>query len=286
MPRVPPALRRPLVAVPAAFAVVTLAGVGASAALGDANSTTDATPSATSSATTAETSAGQSQDSHAIVVNHGDNRYRYAIALRIVHVDSSVVDPQNVAVAAAANCTDCTTVAISMEGVLVYGDPTVFAPTNLALAYNEDCTNCQTLAAAFQQIVPTDGMVRITGTGRQEIAAVRQDLEAIRHDDLTLDEIDARVDADAGRLLAVLRDDVVPIGNAPDISAPNAATSSSTPPSPDPSSGAATTDTPSPAPSDTTSPSGTPTDSPSDSPSTGSSPGGSASASASGSANG
>jgi hypothetical protein len=190
-------LRRPLLAVPAALVAVGLAGVGAHAAL---------------DGSTAASDNGQSTDTHAIVVNHGDGRYRYAVSLKIVKIDGEVVDPQNAAVAVAANCTDCTTVAISLQGVLVYGDPTVFAPENIALAYNENCSNCQTLAEAYQQIVPVDGKVRITGEGRREIAAVRQDLNTIRTADLTLAEIDARVDADAARLLSVLRNDVVPIG--------------------------------------------------------------------------
>jgi hypothetical protein len=213
------AVRRPLVAVALSLSVVTLAGVGAHAALTDSGTTSTDTTS------TDTTSSGQSQDSHAIVVNHGDNRYRYAITLKIVQVGGAVVDPQNAAVAVAANCTDCETVAISMEGVLVYGDPTVFAPTNLALAYNENCTNCATLAAAYQEIVPNDQRVRISGEGRQIIASVRVDLESIRHEDLTLDEIDARVNADAGRLLDVLNNDVFPVG-PPTSAAPGAVTPS------------------------------------------------------------
>jgi hypothetical protein len=158
-------------------------------------------------------------------------------------------------------------VAISLQGVLVYGDPTVFAPENLALAYNENCTSCQTLAEAYQEIVPADGKVRISGAGRQEIAAVRHDLEMIRHDDLTLAEIDARVDADAARLLTVLRSDVVPVGHGakatPDTTGPTApgTTPATSVPDTTTSDGATSSPTPgtsTPAPSDTATP--TPTD--------------------------
>lgn len=189
--------RRSVIASGVSAAVVLLAGVGAYATLDNGGASSDS---------------GMSQDSHAIVVNHGDNRYRYAITLKVVQVGGDVVDPQNAAVAVAANCTNCQTVAISMEGVLVYGDPSVFTPTNLALAYNENCSNCATLAAAFQEIVPNDGRVRISGEGRQIIADVRVDLESLRRENLSLDEIDARVDADAARLLDVLRNDVFPVG--------------------------------------------------------------------------
>jgi hypothetical protein len=247
--------RRPLVAAPAALLLVAAAGVGAHAALSDSSG----------SAAADAASSGQSQDAHAIVVNHGDDRYRYAITFKVVQVGGDVVDPQNAAVAVAANCTNCTTVAISMEGMLVYGDPTVFAPENLALAYNENCTNCQTLAEAYQEIVPADGRVRITGAGRQEIAAIRHDLEMIRNDSLTLVQIDARVDAAAGRLLAVLRNDVVPIGKPADAATTSSPTATAGPTTTDgtttPSTDGSTTTSPStdsPTPDASTSPSPTP----------------------------
>jgi hypothetical protein len=202
-------IRRPAIATGIAVPVVALAAFGAQAELSSGSSTTDST-----STTNDTSSSGQSLDAHAIVVNHGDNRYRYALTLKIVHTYSDVVDPQNAAVAVASDCNDCQTVAISLEGVLVYGDPTVFAPENLALAYNENCTNCATLAAAYQEEVQTGGRVRITGEGRQEIAAIRVDLESIRNAGLTLDEIDAKVNADAAKLLYVLRNDTRPVGPA------------------------------------------------------------------------
>lgn len=251
-----------MLAVGAASAAVLIGGVGAYAAY-DAT-TTDATATPATSSTSQD---GLSDDTHAIVVNHGDDRYRYAIALRIVQVNDDVADPQNVAVAVAGDCTGCQTVAISMEGVLVYGDPDVFAPTNLALAYNENCSNCATLAEAYQAIVPTSGRVRITGTGRQIIASVRQDLEMIRHQDLSLTEIDARVDADAAKLLDVLRNEVVPVGRPATASVtPEPATvSSSASPSPSASPADSASPTESATPTETATPSDTATASPSDS---------------------
>jgi hypothetical protein len=239
-------IRRPVIASSVAVPLVVLAAFAAHAELSGDSTSSDGTT------TDVPTSAGQSLDSHAIVVNHGDDRYRYALTLKIVHTYSDVVDPQNAAVAVAADCTDCQTVAISLEGILVYGDPTVFAPENLALAYNENCTNCQTLAAAYQEEVQTDGRVRITGAGRQEIAAIRRDLESIRTAGLTLYEIDAKVNEDAARLLTVLQTETKPVGRpaasgsaAPNGTAPTTATTNS------------------PAPTATSTPTSSPSDSPS-----------------------
>jgi putative peptide zinc metalloprotease protein len=248
--RIPAKLRRPAVAVGVAVPVLALAAVGANAAL-DATSS----PSTTTTTTSTDTSAGQSQDTHAIVVNHGDDRYRYALAFKIVQVSGDVVDAQNAAVAVAANCTDCTTVAVSFEGILVYGDPSVFTPENLALAFNDNCTNCATLAAAYQEEAQYSDRMRITGAGRQEIAAIRVDLESIRHDNLSLVEIDQRVNADAGRLLDVLRNDMTPVGKPTTSPSPSGSDSSNS----TATGGATPTSTATPSPSDTTSPSGSST---------------------------
>lgn len=173
------------------------------------SSDTTAAPSSTT--TTLAGSPGASTDNAAVAVNNTDGRTVYAIALKIVQTGSDTVDATNAAVAA-ASCTDCTTVAISLEGVLVYGSPSTFDPTNVALALNTDCTNCKTLASAYQDIVQNDARVRITGTGRQEIAHIRRDLELLRTSGLDIVAVQQRVDADAGRFLDVLRNEVVPVG--------------------------------------------------------------------------
>jgi hypothetical protein len=54
--------------------------------------------------------------------------------------------------------------------------------------------------------------VRITGAGRQEIAAVRAGLQQLRTSGLDILAVQAKVDEYAARLLSVLRNEVVPIG--------------------------------------------------------------------------
>lgn len=177
------------------------------------SSTSDPTTSTTvSTSAAADTgSPGASTDSAAVATNTVDSRTVYAISLKIVQTDSSTVDATNAAVAS-ASCTDCQTVAISMEAVLVIGSPTTFDPTNLALAINTNCTNCQTLASAYQNIVQNNTRVRISGAGRQEIAAIRRDLESLRTSGLDIVAVQQRVNEDAGRFLAVLQNEIYPVG--------------------------------------------------------------------------
>lgn len=188
------------------------------------------------SSTTVAGSPGASTDNAAVAVNNTDGRTVYAISLKIVQTDADTVDATNAAVAA-ASCTDCETVAISLEGVLVYGSPTTFDPTNVALALNTDCTNCQTLASAYQDIVQNDTRVRISGAGRQEIADIRRDLEQLRTSGLDIVAVQQRVNEDAGRFLKVLQTEVVPVGkpaSTTTTAAPSAAAASSTTTTPPP----------------------------------------------------
>src|SRR5207248_1937091 len=86
------------------------------------SSTTSGTTTTTATGTGSH---GASNDNVAAAVNTGDGKDVFALSLKIVQTDSSTVDPVNAAVAV-ASCTDCQTVAIALEAVLVIGSPTTF----------------------------------------------------------------------------------------------------------------------------------------------------------------
>ena len=188
------------------------------------------TSSPSDTATTVAGGGGANTDNVAVATNTKDGKTVIAISLKITQVASDDVDATNAAVAV-ASCSDCQTVAIALEGVLVIGDPSTFDPTNIALAINSECNNCQTLAAAYQDIVQNGTRVRISGEGRREIAAIRKDLESLRNSGLDIFAIQQRVNDDAGRFLAVLQNDVYPIGPPPAGANPAAAPATTTAPS-------------------------------------------------------
>ena len=263
-----PWLRRPLVL--AAFAVVALAAL-LSGGLVVAHAVDGATsPDAASS----PAAGGNGDDNVAAGVNTTDGRTVYAIKLKIVQVSRDTVDASNAAAAVNSGCTDCATVAIAFEGVLVAGSPSDFEPNNLALAMNVDCSGCTAFADAYQQVVQRSTRVRITGEGRRKVAAIRHDLDSLRHEDLTLDQIRARVKANEQAFADVLLNDCVPIGHvtepapstAPDVSddpgssAPSSDPSSAAPsPADSPSASAAPSDTGTPSAETSPAPDASPT---------------------------
>jgi putative peptide zinc metalloprotease protein len=202
-------------------------------------------------ATLAFTAAPALADNSAIAINTKDDSTKYSISFKIERTMSSVVNPINSAIAY-ASCSNCQTVAIAIDVVFAMGSSNVVTNTNQAYAINYECTQCSTLADAYQFLTTTGGPVHLTASGNQQIAEIRRQLEALRHENLNIFQINQQVTQLMTQLQTVLSTQVVPAGKP-------AATDSPGESSPTPS------DSPSPAESPSGSPS--PASSPSPSPS-------------------
>ena len=188
----------------------------------------------------------QGGDNTAVAVNTKDGSSIFKVAFAIRHVMSDVVDQSNAAVAV-SSCTDCQTVAIAIELVLVESDASVVEPTNVALAINVDCTLCVTVADAYQFVYSTGGAVHFDADGNKILADIRNELEKLKHESLTLAELQAKLDDIKARILDVLEHHLVAAGKPENqANAPPAPAATSTSPQP-------TTDTTT-APASTTSP--------------------------------
>jgi putative peptide zinc metalloprotease protein len=186
-------------------------------------------------------------DTTAVVVNTHDGLDLFRLAFQIRRATQDVVDTSNAAVAY-ASCTDCQTIALAIQVVLISGyDSSVVAPENLAIAINEGCTLCNTLASAYQFVLTAEGNLRFTAEGSQRLAEIRQALLALRDSGLTAAEIQAQVDVLMEDLAEVLATQLVAAG-----------------PVEEPPASATPSAEPSQAPSE--SPSGSPSESPTGSP--------------------
>jgi putative peptide zinc metalloprotease protein len=199
-------------------------------------------------------------DTAAVAINTKDGFDVFRLAFAVKRSMSDVVDTTNAAVAF-ASCTDCQTVAVSIQVVLMMNDPSVVTPTNLAIAINEGCTLCETLASAYQVILTTDGPVHFTPDGYAELAAIRRELLEIRRAGLSIEEVVARLDELMDRFLRVLSDEIVEAG--PPSSPTPSATTSPTGTGTGTASPSATTPSPQESPTASPSTSPSPTESPS-----------------------
>jgi putative peptide zinc metalloprotease protein len=150
-------------------------------------------------------------DTAAIAVNTKDDSSIFKLAFAIKRIAGDVVDNSNAAVSF-ASCTNCRTVAISIQIVLVTDNPSTVTPENLALAINQNCTSCETLATAYQFVLSTHGQVRFTQAGRKEIHAILQELRALKDSTEPVADVQAKVDALMQRLAVVLRNELVHVG--------------------------------------------------------------------------
>lgn len=198
------------------------------------------------------------QDTASVAINTKDGFDLFRLAFAVKRVATDTATPGNAAVAY-ASCTDCQTVAISIQVVFVTGDPTVVSPENLAIAINEYCSLCDTLATAYQFLFTTGGPVHLTAEGNRRLQDIRKALADLADSGLTGPEIQAKVDALMDELAEVLATEVVVVEPGQPKPTPSAAPPSTSPP-PDPP--ASPSSEPSPSTSPSESPSSDPTTTP------------------------
>jgi putative peptide zinc metalloprotease protein len=151
----------------------------------------------------------------AVAVNTEDGASVFRLAFSIRHVTDGVVDQQNLAYAY-ASCTDCKTVALAFQVVIVVGSAGYVAPVNQSAAVNDQCAECLTFASATQIVIGVDGPVVFTPEGRRRLAALRRrmaELEA-RLDQLSAAQLAAEVSSIEQELIAILSEELVPAGSA------------------------------------------------------------------------
>ncbi len=180
---------------------------------------------------TAAVADNPSPTNDAVAVNTHDGSSVFKLAFSIRQITDGTVAPQNAAVAY-ASCTDCQTVAIAIQVVFVVGSPDTFTPQNVALAVNEQCTSCDTLATAYQFIVQSSVPVRLTNDGRHQIDDIVKALRDLDKSNLSIVEIQQRVDQLMQQLAQVLATEVEPIpGHADDASSSSPPAASDSAPS-------------------------------------------------------
>ena len=168
-------------------------------------------------------------DNQAIAVNTDDGASIFRLAFSVRYVTDGMVDQTNTAVAL-ASCTDCRTVALAFQVVLVEDDADVVVPENRAVALNVACAECLTYASATQIVLGVDGPVRLTGEGYRRLAQIAISLRRLEKDIETVDpnELLAVVAEAEQELLAVYTEELRPIGRPDEQADVGAATTTTT----------------------------------------------------------
>lgn len=227
-------------------------------------------------------------DNQSLAVNTTDGSVVYDVAIAWVWAtDGEPVLNVNEAYAL-ASCTDCVTVALAFQVVVIVGDANVVVPQNLSAAVNYECFECITASVASQLVVTIEDLPGFEG--QIAMAELWEEISAFAASipTMPLADVLARLEAYKQEIIEILdaAPQVAPSASGtatpsptqtPDSAAPGASTATPEPtaspavgspgPTPEPTSAPAVTSSPSPSPTPTPTPMSsaepTPTPSPS-----------------------
>lgn len=163
--------------------------------------------------TAVATVANSNDGNHSVVlVNEQDARALQRAGFSLQRELGDTVDNRNAAAAVSSGCEGCRTVAVALQVVLVESDPSTVVPENLALALNQQCTGCESMAAAYQYVLTTDGIVRFTPEGQQQMSAIEHEISDIAGSSLPFPELEAALDVQVARYWDVVESELVRVG--------------------------------------------------------------------------
>ena len=128
-------------------------------------------------------------DNQAVALGEQDGGVVYDVSYALVWVtDGADVDHRNEAWAL-ASCTDCTTVAVAFQVLLVVGQSDEYVPQNRAVAANHSCRDCLTQAVAVQLVATLEALP--DEQTMQRLAEVWQQLDVLEDavEELTVGQI-------------------------------------------------------------------------------------------------
>jgi putative peptide zinc metalloprotease protein len=145
-------------------------------------------------------------DNQALAVNTTDGSVTYDVSFSLVWADGSTALNKNEAYAF-ASCTDCRTVAVAFQVVLLAGQVDVVVPQNLSGAVNYACVRCVTQALATQLVVSVPDA--LTDAQNAQLDAVWKQLQAFgaHIQDVPLAELQSRLDQFTHQILAIVAPD-------------------------------------------------------------------------------
>jgi putative peptide zinc metalloprotease protein len=159
-------------------------------------------------------------DNRALVVNTVDGSTVYDLALAFVWVtDGGPVEHRNDALAY-ASCTDCKSVAVAFQVVLIIGQADEIIPVNVSEAGNFECEACTTHALALQLVatlreIPSEEVLSELGRVWAELEQLEEHAES-----LTFEQVYTWLKYVEAQIMTILEDSgAILYGNAASVAA-------------------------------------------------------------------
>jgi putative peptide zinc metalloprotease protein len=132
---------------------------------------------------------------------------------RVAEAHGPTVAPQNAATAY-ASCTDCRTVAVAIQVVVVTGSVSDYRPANSAVAVNYKCLRCDTFAYANQVLLNPTNDVELSDTARERIAELQDQIAAVAASTESFPQMSDDLDSLTRQLVDVVQNDITRAGNS------------------------------------------------------------------------
>ncbi|MGH2756345.1 MAG: hypothetical protein ACRDI3_00990 [Actinomycetota bacterium] len=146
-------------------------------------------------------------DNVAVAINERDGSSVFRLSFTVLRISGNEITPMNVALAV-GRCSDCLTVAIALQVVVVLGDAETIAPVNVAAAINENCLRCLTAAAAYQLVATSPESFKFTNETKEELRDLREAFEDLLESELPLDQLLAEADALASQVFTLVLSEI------------------------------------------------------------------------------
>jgi putative peptide zinc metalloprotease protein len=127
-------------------------------------------------------------------------------APRVANVNAAV---------AYASCTDCWTVAVAVQIVLIGPDVSDFQPVNAAVALNVLCVRCDTFAYATQVVASAPDHFRLSQATMAALDALGDQIDAVTNTHAPFFQLDAQLDALTDQMCVLVNGDLTAAGAAP-----------------------------------------------------------------------
>lgn len=139
---------------------------------------------------------------------------------------------RNDATAESAGCSaasPCRAVSLSFQIITMAGENIHLNAVNLGNATNEHCAGCQTVAGAYQFVVDTPAAFSLDASDQAKLAAIHSELNALSGSGLSAADVQAKADALAAQVSAVLKSAAANAAKSPAAHAASATATGSAP---------------------------------------------------------
>jgi hypothetical protein len=143
-----------------------------------------------------------------LAFNSTDDRTMARSGVLFGRASGDKVAPENLA-HSRSSCTDCRTVAVAMQSVVILSNAQDIRPNNAAIAVNVECSGCRTMAYAFQYVVSISEPATLTPDGEQAVAGIRARAAEAAQSDADFPALQERLDALAQEFQSVIDEEIV-----------------------------------------------------------------------------